>query len=209
MFIEDAALRLTLVTGQPLGGSSLESGQMEIMQDRRLRQDDNRGLGQGVQDNQPVLNIFRLILENIEPCVTPVMYTPQEIAENQAGFLTANANAELKSLLHPVEKLIWCGNEWIGVRPNFGGNRQSLSTNIEVAVMRDLSVDFELNASKSNKITDKNVKAAAGTMGLVVRRNQFHMCPSDAHMQESVSDFSFKLSSVGCVVIYTYINLCS
>lgn len=33
------------------------------MQDRRLQQDDNLGLGQGVLDNQPILHIFKLALD--------------------------------------------------------------------------------------------------------------------------------------------------
>jgi len=37
---------MTLISRQPLGGSSLESGQLEVMLDRRLMQDDNKGLFQ-------------------------------------------------------------------------------------------------------------------------------------------------------------------
>lgn len=62
-YIEDDHYRLTIVTGSPLGTSSLKSGQIELMMDRRLYQDDNLGLGQGVMDNHPTRHLFRLLLE--------------------------------------------------------------------------------------------------------------------------------------------------
>ena len=62
-YIQDEKSRLTLVTKQPLGGSSLKSGQLEIMMDRRLSQDDNRGLFQGVSDNHITPHTFYLVLE--------------------------------------------------------------------------------------------------------------------------------------------------
>ncbi|VVC35673.1 Hypothetical protein CINCED_3A015041 [Cinara cedri] len=69
MYIEDDNTRISLLSVQPLGASSLHNGQMEVIQDRRLRQDDNRGLGQGVLDNIPTLTFFRLLVEeNIGNC---------------------------------------------------------------------------------------------------------------------------------------------
>ena len=62
-YIQDEKSRLTLVSKQPLGGSSLKPGQLEIMMDRRLSQDDNRGLFQGVQDNHITPHTFYLVLE--------------------------------------------------------------------------------------------------------------------------------------------------
>ncbi|KAI4902521.1 hypothetical protein NFI96_013157 [Prochilodus magdalenae] len=62
-YIEDSSRRLTLLTAQSLGAASLRSGQLEVIMDRRLNQDDNRGMGQGVLDNKITANSFRLLLE--------------------------------------------------------------------------------------------------------------------------------------------------
>uniref|UniRef100_A0A8C8JNM9 Mannosidase, alpha, class 2A, member 2 n=1 Tax=Oncorhynchus tshawytscha TaxID=74940 RepID=A0A8C8JNM9_ONCTS len=62
-YIQDSHLRLTLHSAQALGVPSLEGGQLEVILDRRLMQDDNRGLGQGLKDNKETANRFRLLLE--------------------------------------------------------------------------------------------------------------------------------------------------
>ncbi|XP_012588142.1 PREDICTED: alpha-mannosidase 2x [Condylura cristata] len=62
-YIQDAQSRLTLHSAQALGASSLRDGQLEVILDRRLMQDDNRGLGQGLKDNKRTHNHFRLLLE--------------------------------------------------------------------------------------------------------------------------------------------------
>lgn len=56
------------VTAETWGLASWSSllrspGQLEVILDRRLMQDDNRGLGQGLKDNKITCNHFRLLLE--------------------------------------------------------------------------------------------------------------------------------------------------
>ena len=62
-FIEDAKNRFSILSAQSLGFSNLKPGVMEVMLDRRLNQDDNRGLGQGVLDNKATPSGFKLLLE--------------------------------------------------------------------------------------------------------------------------------------------------
>jgi len=62
-FVQDGAKRVTLLTRQASGVSSLTSGQMDVWLDRTLAQDDARGLGQPVVDNVPTVAEFKLVLE--------------------------------------------------------------------------------------------------------------------------------------------------
>nr|XP_012645708.1 alpha-mannosidase 2 [Microcebus murinus] len=90
-YIQDAECRLTLLSAQSLGVSSLKSGQIEVIMDRRLMQDDNRGLGQGVYDNKITANLFRILLEkrsavNLEEEKHPVSY-PSLLSHITSSFM--------------------------------------------------------------------------------------------------------------------------
>jgi len=61
--IEDYNTRMTVLSEHAQGAASLEEGSIDIWLDRRLSQDDNRGLGQGVKDNVPTRTRLRLLLE--------------------------------------------------------------------------------------------------------------------------------------------------
>lgn len=164
MYIEDTSWRLTMFSGLPLGGSSLKSGEIEIMQDRRLNQDDERGLGQGVLDNRPVLNIFKIVLESRESC--------RQLDENHpSGFLTPNSYEEQKRLMHPMEKLVFSENDWNGVKTSFGENRESVESGVEIVTLRSLP---------HIPSRDKS------TIGLVLHRTNFAECASEASALDGV-----------------------
>uniref|UniRef100_A0A8C1PVA7 Mannosidase, alpha, class 2A, member 1 n=1 Tax=Cyprinus carpio TaxID=7962 RepID=A0A8C1PVA7_CYPCA len=74
VYLQDSGTRLSLLTAQSLGAASLKSGQLEVIMDRRLNQDDNRGLGQGVLDNKITANSFRLLLEKRSSETAPYSY---------------------------------------------------------------------------------------------------------------------------------------
>lgn len=61
--IEDEHQRLTILSEHAQGTASLEEGSIDVWLDRRLAQDDERGLGQGVMDNVPTRTRLRVVLE--------------------------------------------------------------------------------------------------------------------------------------------------
>uniref|UniRef100_A0A146M558 Alpha-mannosidase n=1 Tax=Lygus hesperus TaxID=30085 RepID=A0A146M558_LYGHE len=108
-YIEDGSMRMTIISGQPLGVASLNPGQIEIMQDRRLFQDDNRGLEQGVMDNRPTLAVFKLFLEPREP-LCPTHDSPW-------GSLSGLVHSSIEAFGSPLGHLLWNGDPRAGPPP--------------------------------------------------------------------------------------------
>lgn len=99
-FIEDSFKRFTILTAQPLGGASHQSGWLELVLDRRLNQDDNRGMQQGLLDNKPTPSHFRLLLEKKRPSVVDADTVKQVVLPSMASHLAS------LSLLYPILRLI-------------------------------------------------------------------------------------------------------
>ncbi|XP_013915232.1 PREDICTED: alpha-mannosidase 2 [Thamnophis sirtalis] len=116
-YIQDSKIRLTLHSAQSLGVASLKSGQLEVIMDRRLMQDDNRGLGQGVQDNKITANLFRVLLEkrnevDMKEEQSPVSY-PSILSHITSSFINhpvipmiTSAGSFSPSLLNTFSPLI-------------------------------------------------------------------------------------------------------
>ncbi|BFZ07971.1 hypothetical protein BsWGS_11009 [Bradybaena similaris] len=60
---DDKLSRVTLITSEAHGVASLKDGMLEVMLDRRLMQDDWRGLNEGAHDNVPSPSRFILLPE--------------------------------------------------------------------------------------------------------------------------------------------------
>jgi len=88
---EGTNLRFNLLTAQPLGVISSHSGTLDVFLDRRLTQDDARGLNQGVTDNKRTRESFRLLFE-----------LPTAPASKKDPKLTSAALFESHSLLNPL-----------------------------------------------------------------------------------------------------------
>lgn len=152
-YIEDENTRLTLLTGSPVGSSSLREGQIEVMLDRRLNQDDNLGLGQGVLDNHPTKHVFRLILERkTHKCETSANNHP-------SGFLSLAAHVSLQSLLNPLIRLLRTEDE------------DMTSRNVYAPVVTPLGVDFTMPSLRSDIYFN-----GSHYYGVIVHRQHLDVC---------------------------------
>lgn len=174
-YIEDKFMRLTVATGSPLGCSSLNSGQIEIMLDRRLNQDDNLGLGQGVMDNVPIRHIFKLVLEmKKEGCEAGDRNNP-------AGFPTLAAYVASQSLLNPMLRLLTIEDD---------DDEISKSS---FTFSQDFGVDISIPLFKRNVHFKNNTYT-----GLVIHREFLNTCYADRKILEQfpLSDGSVDISAL-------------
>lgn len=107
--IEDENQRLTILSEHAQGTASLEEGAIDVWLDRRLVQDDSRGLGQGVMDNVPTRTRLRVVLETDG-------YDPK----NPEFSITPLAKLMFKELNHPLEVFGSFDKETGNYLPNLG-----------------------------------------------------------------------------------------
>ncbi|XP_076234438.1 alpha-mannosidase 2 isoform X1 [Calliopsis andreniformis] len=158
-YIEDKRVRLTVLTAQPLGVSSMASGQIEIMQDRRLLQDDNRGLGQGVTDNLLTTHLFTLVLEKKKHlCSSP---TPS--SNHPAGLLSLYGHLASEELLHPIIAMHPESSLPFDLNAYFSPLRYDLPVDINIVSFRVFSVP----------------EGAGKGIGMVLHQAALDMCWND------------------------------
>jgi len=94
-FLQATNRRFTILSAQSNGVASLKEGQIEVVLDRRLFQDDNRGLGQGVTDNKVTPSNFLLVLEKF------AKPRPQAVKPIPTAYPSQDVVALTQRLQHP------------------------------------------------------------------------------------------------------------
>ncbi|AWP14773.1 putative alpha-mannosidase 2-like [Scophthalmus maximus] len=135
-FLQDAASRLTLLSAQSQAVAALRPGELELVLDRRLQQDDNRGLGQGVTDNKLTDNLYHLLLEDRRG-------DAQEVGRASVEHLSLLAHLTSLSLCHPpLTMFAPVDNQLPKIHP-FRPLRSSLPCDVHLLNLRTLEDDHE------------------------------------------------------------------
>lgn len=181
MFVENNLRRFNILSGQSLGAAYLKPGELEVMLDRRLNQDDNRGLAQGVLDNKRTPNRFRLLLETRKPSAA----LDKSIEVKHLSLQTHLASLHLihpfyiapkNSLSHDQELL-----------PVFSGLNSELSCDVHLLNLRTLQ----------NKDDDPKLKfVPRNSAALILHRFSFDCDFPNRGLLCSVGDGKVSISSM-------------
>lgn len=126
-FIQDKKTRVTLHVGQPHGVASLDQGQLEVMMDRQLLYDDERGLGEGISDNKLTMTKFILQVERTDNILNEEKFTYPSL---QSIVINEYLNQPIQKMYTPINSDI--------ISLNFSPLPQPLPCDIFVVNMKSL-----------------------------------------------------------------------
>ena len=146
------------------------SGQLEIMMDRRLMQDDNRGLFQGVTDNQVTLHEFVLLLERkTKGCQDEA----EDVAASYPSLLAVTGR---HGLINPMDRLIFNGPF---------STSTSLSKTYQ-PMDKDLACDIHIINLRTMMKSSSALKPS-NNAALILHRQGFNGCYKPVGMQCSTN----------------------
>ncbi|XP_026212478.1 alpha-mannosidase 2 [Anabas testudineus] len=130
-FLQDSMSRLSLLSAQSQAAAALKPGELEVVLDRRLQQDDNRGLGQGVTDNKLTAGLYHLLLEDRRGGV-------QDVGGASVEHLSLLAHLSSLSLCHPPLIMVAPSDSQLPELRPFLPLRSSLPCDVHLLNLRTL-----------------------------------------------------------------------
>ena len=166
-FIQDEQMRVNILSAQPLGAASLQTSSLQVFLDRRLDQDDNRGMEQAMNDNVLTSNKFLILFESLNA----------DNSNNNRAVDMPSLTAQWLSydLLNPLMKLIASNetpNEPILDSIQFMSETKVFPCDLRLVNMRTMSAS-ESDEPETNKV------------GLIFHRVPYEDCPSAPFVQLS------------------------
>ncbi|XP_055341895.1 alpha-mannosidase 2-like [Paramacrobiotus metropolitanus] len=124
-YLQDDSVRLTLHLTQAHAVGSLKSGDMDVMIDRNLMQDDARGVGEALQDMRVVKTLMSLQIESEGFILNAPYSNPTDVSSklnlhlNHPPYITfEQANSTISAFEYtPVDKPLPCDVHMLMMKP--------------------------------------------------------------------------------------------
>ena len=149
------------------------------MQDRRLQQDDNRGLGQGITDNLLTNHLFTIVLEKKNPSCS------QSSIEHPSGALSFAGHLASEELLHPIVALHPRASLPFELNAFFSPLRFDLASNLNIVSLRVFPIP----------------EGAGKGVGIVIHRQVLDLCWGTDTLREN-----FGVSEDGEIDLKKFLN---
>ena len=167
-FIQDEKLRLNLLSAQPLGVASLHTSELQVFLDRRLDQDDNRGLEQPMNDNRMTPSRFLVFFEVING--VDASFDRAESITSQ--YPTLFSQWMSFDLLNPVVKLAL-------------GQQTAEIVSEQHLVHKNRNLPCDLRLVNLRTMQTREEKPLPAQVGLIIHRVPYEDCPSAPIIQLS------------------------
>ncbi|KAF2894908.1 hypothetical protein ILUMI_11263 [Ignelater luminosus] len=148
-YIQDEAMRLSLLTNHAQGAASWQPGFLEVMLDRRTLYDDSRGMGEGLVDNRKTVNKFWLLLEDVQHISVKKESHKRFENENTSGDDVFEKGDVVRSFNVPTEPLPESAKKGEFSRPSLYANQMSNALNypVNVFILEDENLELKVNTS--------------------------------------------------------------
>jgi hypothetical protein len=186
---------MNVLTGQPLGGTSYHPGFVDIFLDRRLLQDDSRGLGQGVTDNLRTKEVFKIAFEGRpQESLKPSLRVQEELMSLlHLPFTMLSTQSTPLTEVHLMQKSLPCGQHLLNLR-----SRETLSefyaTFHNLPISCDTACPERNNVLKLNSIFTADVLDRVDAKINLTSLSQMHVLKANVSLQDDLvveeSDFA-------------------
>ena len=155
-------MRVNLLSAQPLGAASLQTSSLQVFLDRRLDQDDNRGMEQAMNDNIVTSNKFLILFESLNNA--PSRDTANSNNVNKVADMPS-LTSQLYSydLLNPLVKLI-TSNRNIKDGVELLSGKQVFPCDLRLINMRTMQKEVKTSGG------DENESPMNNEVGLILHR---------------------------------------
>jgi hypothetical protein len=170
-------MRVNLLSAQPLGAASLQISSLQVFLDRRLDQDDNRGMEQAMNDNIVTSNKFLILFESLNNA--PSRDTTNSNVNKVSDMPSLTSQLYSYDLLNPLVKLI-TPNRNIKDSVDLMSGKRVFPYDLRLINMRTMQKEVQTAGGEEEEdIPMRN------EVGLILHRIPFEDCPSAPFVQLS------------------------